>query len=34
MGPLIEENEAETLISKKRTNTYNLREKHHLNPNN
>jgi hypothetical protein len=34
MGPLIEENEAETLINKKRINTYNLRQKHHLNPNN
>jgi hypothetical protein len=34
MGPLIQENEAEDLISKKRTNTYKLREKQHLNPNN
>jgi hypothetical protein len=34
MGPLIQENEADVLIGRERTNTYNLREKNHLNPNN
>jgi hypothetical protein len=35
MGPLIEENEAAILIGKKKnTNTYDMRERHHLNPNN
>jgi hypothetical protein len=34
MGPILHENEAAILVGKKKnTNTYNMRERHHLNPN-